>query len=104
MTKSPLQSVGCSNKSVSRRRPVLNKSASQTLLETRIASFNSTSIEVKRINYKWRDYSFKKKQEQKLKVEEEKLKPEEMRTKLLKIQIERETGVQWIFTGNDETK
>lgn len=90
---------------VSRRRPVLTSSASQTLQETKIASLNTVCVNAnKEHELEMEILLLKKKQEeQKLKQEEEKLKQEEMKTELLRIQIEKETGVQWLFV-NDQTK
>lgn len=90
---------------VSRRRIVLTLSASKTLLETKIASLNTVSVNAnKEHELEMEILILKKKQEeQKLKQEEDKLKEEEMKTELLRIQIEKETGVQWLF-ANDQTK
>lgn len=99
------KSPGNTKNAVSRRRPVLTSSASQTLLETKIASLNSVSVNAnKEHELEIEILQLKKNQEEhKLKQEEEKLKQEEMKTELLRIQIERESGVQWVF-ANDETK
>jgi len=99
------KSPGDTKNVVSGRRPILTSSASQTLLETKIASLHSVSINAnKEHELEIEILQLKKKQEeQKLKQEEEKLKQEDMKTELLRIQIERETGVQWVF-ANDETK
>ncbi|KAF0717918.1 Integrase catalytic domain-containing protein, partial [Aphis craccivora] len=61
---------------VSRRRPVLTSSASQTLLETKIVSLNIVSVNVNKeheLEMEMEILILKKKQEQKLKQEEEKL-------------------------------
>jgi len=39
----------------------------------------------------------------KLLQEEEKLKQEKMKTEILKLQIQRETGTEWVFDSNNET-
>lgn len=91
--------------SKSRRRPVLTSSASQTLLETKIASLNTVSVNAsKEHELEMEILLLKKKQEElKLNQEEEKLKQEVMKTELLKIQIEKETGVKWLF-ANDQNE
>ena len=97
VTKSPLQSVVDTKKVMARRRPVLNTSASNTLLETKIASLNEVNLGA-REEHKLQMKILKLK-----KKEQEKLKQEEMRSELLKIQFERETGVKWV-TSQDETE
>lgn len=89
----------------SQRRPVLTSSASQTLLETKIASLNTVSVNAsKEHELEMEILLLKKKQEElKLNQEEEKLKQEVMKTELLKIQIEKETGVKWLFV-NDQNE
>jgi len=89
-------SPGDSKNVVSRRRPVLSTSASQTLLETRVAILNSASMNANEEHeLELEILQLKKKQE------EEKLKQEEMKTELIRIQIERETGVEWLFAKDD---
>lgn len=104
-SKVQYKSAGDTKNVQSRRRPVLTTSASQTLLEAKMASLNTESGNAsKEHELEMEILQLKRKQEQlKLKQEEEKLKQEEMKTELLGIQIEKESGVQWVFS-NDEGK
>lgn len=85
-------------KGVSRRRPVLNTTlASDKFLEAKKLSLDAMS----------RDAGEEHKVQMKilklkLLQEEEKLKQEKMKTEILKLQIQRETGTEWVFDSNNE--
>lgn len=88
-----------SKKGVSRRRPVLNTTlASETLLETKKLSIDAMSRDAEE-EHKMQMKILKLK----LLQEEEKLKQEKIKTEILKLQIQRETGTEWVFGGNNET-
>ncbi|XP_060855381.1 uncharacterized protein LOC132933063 [Metopolophium dirhodum] len=86
-------------KGVSRRRPTLNTTlASETFLEAKKLSLDAMS----------RDAGEEHKVQMKilklkLLQEGEKLKQEKMKTEILKLQIQRETGTEWVFDRNNET-
>jgi len=83
--------INIDKKDASRRRPILKTSASETLLEARIASFNAASMDAR--------------EEHKIQMEilKEKLKQEKIKTELLKLQMQQETGIEWISVDNDNT-
>lgn len=83
----------------SRRRPVLNTTlASETFFEAKKLSLNAMSKDAGE-EHKVQMKILKLK----LLQEEEKLKQEKMKTEILKLQIQRETGTEWVFDSNNET-
>ncbi|XP_008180281.1 uncharacterized protein LOC103308529 [Acyrthosiphon pisum] len=86
-------------KGVSRRRPVLNTTlASETFLEAKKLSLDAMSRDaVEEFKVQMKILKLK------LLQEEEKLKQEKMKTEILKLQIQRETGTEWVFDRNNET-
>jgi len=86
-----LPKINVDKKDASRRRPILKTSASETLLEARIASINAAIMDAR--------------EEHKIQVQilEEKLKQEKIKTELLKLQMQREAGIEWISVDNDNT-
>lgn len=85
-------------KGVSRRRPVLTTTlAAETLLEAKKLSLDAIS-RVARAEHTLQMKILQLRKQQ----EVEKLKQEKMKTELLKLQIQRESGTEWVFDDNNK--